>query len=78
MLNAALDDLVDVGYLTAEVRVGADVTCWAAVHGFAVLNVEGPLRGLPATEREAALDGLLVAIDRGLGVGGDWPPLSPS
>lgn len=76
MLNAALDHLVDVGYLDPAVRVGADVTCWSAVHGFAVLNVEGPLRGLTTAERDAALAGLLVSIDRGLGVGGDWPSLS--
>jgi AcrR family transcriptional regulator len=77
MLNAALDDLVAVGYLSAADRLGADVTCWAAVHGFSVLNVEGPLRGLSPAEREAALTGLLLSIDRGLGVdGGDWPPLA--
>lgn len=75
MLNAALDDLVAVGYLDPGVRVGADVTCWSAVHGFAVLNVEGPLRGLSTAERESTLAGLLQGIDRGLGVGGDWPPL---
>lgn len=75
MLNAALDDLVEVGYLDPGVRVGADVTCWSAVHGFAVLNVEGPLRSLPSSERETALAGLLLGIDRGLGVGGDWPAL---
>lgn len=76
MLNAALDDLVAVGYLTAGDRLGADVTCWSAVHGFAVLNVEGPLRGLADSDREAALTVLLLAIDRGLGVGGDWPALA--
>lgn len=76
MLNTALDDLVAVGYLSAEDRLGADVTCWAAVHGFAVLNVEGPLRGLSPTERDAALTTLLLAIDRGLGAGGDWPVLA--
>ncbi len=77
MLNSALDDLVAVGYLPAEHRLGADVTCWAAVHGFAVLNVEGPLRSLSAADREALLTGLLLGIDRGLGVGGDWPALPP-
>jgi AcrR family transcriptional regulator len=76
MLNAALDELVAVGYLSAADRVGADVTCWAAVHGFAVLNVDGPLRGLSTAEREGALTGLLLAIDRGLGVGGEWPALT--
>lgn len=76
MLNAALDTLVAVGFLAGKDRAGADVTCWAAVHGFAVLNVEGPLRGLSSGEREAALTGLLLAIDRGLGAGGDWPPVA--
>ncbi|RYC05714.1 TetR/AcrR family transcriptional regulator [Nocardioides zhouii] len=78
MLNAALDDLVAVGFLAPEDRVGADVTCWAAVHGFAVLNIEGPLRGLSPAERQATLAGLLMAIDRGLGAGGDWPALARS
>ena len=77
MLNSVLDELVAVGYLAAENRTGADVTCWSAVHGFAVLNVEGPLRSLPPADRDATLRGLLVAIDRGLGVGGDWPLLTP-
>ena len=45
---------------------GADVTCWAAVHGFAVLCLQGPLRGLPEQEREAQLDGLLERVARGL------------
>jgi AcrR family transcriptional regulator len=75
LLNVALDELVEVGYLDAGDRVGADVTCWSAVHGFSVLNVEGPLRGMPEADREAALTGLLLGIDRGLGRRGEWPEL---
>ncbi|CAN5528870.1 TetR/AcrR family transcriptional regulator [soil metagenome] len=77
LLNAALDDLVTVGFLAAAVRPGADVTCWSMVHGFAVLHVEGPLRGTPTADREAALAISLVAIDRGYGAttADDWPPL---
>jgi AcrR family transcriptional regulator len=75
LLNAALDELVAVGYLDAGDRVGADVTCWSAVHGFSMLNVEGPLRGMPEVDREAALTGLLLGIDRGLGRRGEWPEL---
>ncbi|KRE93578.1 hypothetical protein ASG76_14120 [Nocardioides sp. Soil774] len=52
------------------------LACWSAVHGFAVLNVEGPLRGLPAAERQRALEGLLLSTDRGLGIGHDWPALT--
>jgi AcrR family transcriptional regulator len=76
MLNVALDDLVAVGYLPPKDRVGADVTCWSVVHGFAILNVEGPLRGLAPAERDAALTTLLLSIDRGLGAGATWPSLA--
>ena len=76
MLNAALDDLVAVGYLDPRDRPGTEVTCWSAVHGFSVLNVEGPLRGMGAPEREAALTSLLLGIDRGLGRRGEWPALT--
>ncbi|WP_457205072.1 TetR/AcrR family transcriptional regulator [Nocardioides sp. P5_C9_2] len=76
MLNAALDDLVAVGYLAADDRPGADVTCWSVVHGFAVLNTEGPLRGLETRERDAALSTVLLSIDRGLGGGGRWPTVT--
>ena len=75
MLNAALDDLVAVGYLPADDRPGTEVTCWSAVHGFAVLNVDGPLRSLEPMERQRTLVGLLLSLDRGLGAGGSWPPL---
>ena len=77
MLNQALDDLAEVGYLAERDRAGADITCWAAVHGFSVLNVEGPLRGLTAADRDAALSTLLLGIDRAFGAGGSWPELAP-
>lgn len=69
MLNAALDDLVTVGYLDAARRPGAEVTCWAAVHGFSLLHLEGPLRDIDPSDRDAVLAGLLDTIDRGLGTG---------
>ena len=67
LLNAALDDLVDIGYLDPRRRPGSEVACWAAVHGFAELCLDGPLRLLPSDLREAALSRLLDTIDRGLG-----------
>ncbi|MDO9455171.1 TetR/AcrR family transcriptional regulator [Nocardioides sp.] len=69
MLNAALDDLVDVGYLDPASRPGAEIGCWSAVHGFAVLNIEGPLRAMPADEREATLQAMLAHIDLAYGRG---------
>ncbi|GAB3031241.1 TetR family transcriptional regulator [Nocardioides flavus (ex Wang et al. 2016)] len=76
LLNVALDELVAVGYLDPADRIGADVTCWAAVHGFSVLSVEGPLRGMAEADREAALTALLLGIDRGLGRRGEWEELT--
>jgi AcrR family transcriptional regulator len=66
ILGAALDELVEVGALPAERRPGAELTCWAAVHGFASLVLTGPLRELPPAAREAELEGLLERIARGL------------
>lgn len=80
MLNGALDELVDVGYLAAEARLGADVNCWSSVHGFAVLVTEGPLRGITAAERAGLLQHIVDAIDRSYGATtpGPWPLLAES
>ena len=66
VLSTVLDELVTTGVLPAERRPGADITCWAAVHGFAVLCLQGPLRDLSEQEREAQLEGLLERVARGL------------
>ncbi|MBN1093228.1 TetR/AcrR family transcriptional regulator [Blastococcus sp. TML/M2B] len=66
VLSGVLDELVATGVLPAERRPGADVTCWAGVHGFAVLCLQGPLRDLPEQQREEQLDGLLDRLARGL------------
>jgi AcrR family transcriptional regulator len=66
VLGRVLDELVDAGVLTAARREGADVVCWAAVHGFAMLHLHGPLREMPAEMREATLVLLLATIQRGL------------
>ncbi|MFL6156658.1 MAG: TetR/AcrR family transcriptional regulator [Marmoricola sp.] len=76
-LNSTLDGLVDVGFLDASARPGAEITCWSAVHGFSLLHLEGPLRALPADLRDAALDQMLVALDRGYGATtGNLTPLA--
>lgn len=66
VLGRVLDELVDAGVLTAARREGADVVCWAAVHGFAMLHLHGPLREMPPEMREATLVLLLATIQRGL------------
>ena len=67
LLGQALDEMVEAGAMLPERRPGAETVCWSAVHGFAVLHLDGPLRDLPAVEREAELDRMLAAIERGLG-----------
>lgn len=66
LLGHVLDELVEAGAVAAEDRLGADVACWAAVHGLSVLLLDGPLRDLSPEERDAALDKLLATVERGL------------
>jgi AcrR family transcriptional regulator len=66
VLNTVLDELVEVGALPVERRQGADVGCWAMVHGFAELVGTGPLREVPAEGREALLESVLEMVRRGL------------
>lgn len=64
LLGDVLDDLVGVGFLSAEARVGAEITCWSSVHGFSSLAIDDALGGASGLERDAVLDGILIAIDR--------------
>ncbi|WP_198671943.1 WHG domain-containing protein, partial [Desertihabitans aurantiacus] len=65
-LVEALDDLVAAGLLDPDRRAGAEWPCWSAVHGFALLALQGPLRGVPAEERRAAAVRTVDAVVRGL------------
>jgi AcrR family transcriptional regulator len=66
LLCQALDGLVSAGVMTAERREGAEIVCWSAVHGFAMLHLDGPLRDLPAPERAVELERMLDLLERGL------------
>jgi AcrR family transcriptional regulator len=66
ILGEALDDLVTAAVITPEERPGAEMMCWSAVHGFAVLVLDGPLRGMAAKERQESLSAMLDALDHGL------------
>ena len=68
LLGARLDELVEVGAIPPERRPGAEYAAWSAVHGLSTLLDDGPLRDLPAAEREHALRVVLDAVVRGL-----WP-----
>ncbi len=67
LLGRSLDELEAAGALGQGRREGAEVLCWSAVHGYAVLHLDGPLHDVPPTEREAGLESLLDQIERGLG-----------
>lgn len=66
LLGRQLDDLVAAGGLPAQARPLAEFPAWSAVHGFSMLVLEGPLRDLPAQERDLALERTLDAIEQGL------------
>jgi AcrR family transcriptional regulator len=66
LLNEVLDELRDSGAMPAKRRPSADVSCWAAVHGFSMLHLSGPVGDVAVTEREAALNELLATVERGL------------
>jgi AcrR family transcriptional regulator len=66
LLGQVLDELVAAGALTPEARIGADVACWAGVHGLSVLLLDGPLRGLSAPERTAVVEKMLTTLECGL------------
>lgn len=66
VLNGVLDELVAAGAVSPERRAGADVACWAVVHGYAELHVHGPLREVPAELRDQVLEAVLEVVHRGL------------
>ena len=66
LLNQVLDELVEVGAMPSERRPGADVMCWAGVHGFSMLLLSGPLRDVPEQEREPMLDRCLDLVELAL------------
>jgi AcrR family transcriptional regulator len=66
LLGIALDELVAAGVLPPERRPGADLLAWSAVHGFAMLVLEGPLRGLDEATLTRAGQQLIEMVDRGL------------
>ncbi len=66
LLTAALDALVAAGVLPAERRPGAEFLAWSAVHGLAMLAIDGPLRGLDRAQTRDIGQRLLDMVERGL------------
>jgi hypothetical protein len=65
-LSAALDRLVAAGALPAERRPGAEYLAWSAVHGLALLVIDGPLRGRTPAQIGGLGQRLLDMVESGL------------
>lgn len=65
-LTDALDECLAVGFLPPDKREGAELSCWAGVHGFSMLYGTGPLSDAPRRQRDADLARLLDRIDDSL------------
>lgn len=66
LLAYALDAMRDAGVLAAERRPGAEFLAWSAVHGMALLMIDGPLRHAPPPMRQALALRLLDMVEKGL------------
>lgn len=66
ILSAALDALVEAGQLPAERRDAAEFFAWSAVHGLAMLQIDGPLRGMETARAGTIGQRLIDMVERGL------------
>lgn len=66
LLGSALDDMVATGLLPPEQRAGAEFLAWSAVHGMAMLMLDGPLRALDDAACRALAERLVAMVERGL------------
>jgi AcrR family transcriptional regulator len=66
LLGAALDTLVAAGVIPPERRPGAEYLAWSAVHGLALLLIDGPLREATEAQREALGERVLTMVENGL------------
>jgi AcrR family transcriptional regulator len=64
--SRCIDDLVSTGVLSASRRDGLDEAAWAAVHGLAVLYLDGMLAGAEGDRKQLITDRLLDLIATGL------------
>jgi AcrR family transcriptional regulator len=68
LLSDTLDEMLDAGVLPEEERAGAELLAWSAVHGLAMLALEGPLRDLPPGAVDALAPRLVRMVDLGIGI----------
>ncbi|HKU85717.1 MAG TPA: TetR/AcrR family transcriptional regulator [Casimicrobiaceae bacterium] len=66
LLGAALDRLVSAGVLPSDRRPAAEYLAWSAVHGLAMLVLDGPLRRMTDAERASVAGRLLTMVEKGI------------
>jgi AcrR family transcriptional regulator len=66
LLGSALDRMEASGVLPPERRAGAEYLAWSAVHGLAMLVIDGPLRVMDAEQVDAIIPLLLAMVEKGL------------
>lgn len=66
LLGAALDDLVAAGVLPRERRPYAEYVAWSAVHGLAMLVLDGPLHGTSRAQISTLGGRVLDMVERGI------------
>ena len=66
LLGAALDRFVASGLMSPERRLGAEYLAWSAVHGLAMLVIDGPLRSLSLAQARLVGQRLLDMVEKGL------------
>jgi len=66
LLSLALDRMQESGLLRGKRREGAEYLAWSAVHGLALLVLEGPLQAMPRQMVLALGERLVAMVERGL------------
>jgi AcrR family transcriptional regulator len=66
LLNVALDRMVAANVLSPGRRAGAEYLAWSAVHGLAMLVIDGPLRTMDHQQIDALIPRLLAMVEGGL------------
>ena len=66
ILGAVLDRLVEAGAMPVARRPGAEYLAWSAVHGLALLVIDGPLRRLTPAQVHDVGQRVLDMVEKGI------------
>jgi AcrR family transcriptional regulator len=66
LLGVALDRMAGAGVLPAARRKDAEYLAWSAVHGLAMLVMDGPLRSLTPPQLQAIGQRVIEMVEKGL------------